>query len=214
MIDEHREEFLQTEEVPRCLRRVRRLVEVGEFEQRCIHEDAEQQREGRDEQRGGELCGEQVRPDVDLVHRLGLDILDGAGFHDRQQTLGVTARAGGRRRGERGDTTAGTRGHRSCGTTATTTLLALLEQRARDRLAVVVAGTCGGRVVTATAALGVAAGRLAALQQVFWDLSHSSLSPGLERSGDAAVLADSPEVDGHEDHDHERQQQHVEDVPT
>src|SRR5258707_11247516 len=35
----------------------------------------------------------------------------------------------------------------------------------------------------------------------------------LQRPGDAAVLPDAPEVDGHEDDDDEWQQQHVEDVP-
>src|SRR6266550_1801411 len=39
------------------------------------------------------------------------------------------------------------------------------------------------------------------------------LLAALERSGDAAVLADAPEMDGHEDHDDERQHQHVEHVP-
>src|SRR5437879_4825386 len=36
----------------------------------------------------------------------------------------------------------------------------------------------------------------------------------LQRPGDAAVLADAPEVDGHEDHDHEREHEDVEDVPA
>src|SRR5262245_40075978 len=34
-----------------------------------------------------------------------------------------------------------------------------------------------------------------------------------QRAADAAVLADPPDVDGHEDHDHERQHQHVQHVP-
>src|SRR5262245_9131613 len=38
--------------------------------------------------------------------------------------------------------------------------------------------------------------------------------PSSQRPGDAAVLADSPEVDGHEDHDDERQHQHVQRVPA
>src|SRR5438270_3587117 len=38
--------------------------------------------------------------------------------------------------------------------------------------------------------------------------------PRLQRPGDAAVLADAPEVDGHEDHDHERQHENVEHVPA
>ena len=38
---EHREQFLQPEEVPRCLRRVGRLVEVGEAEQRRRHQRRE-----------------------------------------------------------------------------------------------------------------------------------------------------------------------------
>src|SRR3954470_20262705 len=38
--------------------------------------------------------------------------------------------------------------------------------------------------------------------------------PGLQRSTDAAVLADAPEVDRHEDDDDEREQEHVERVPA
>src|SRR5690606_37808451 len=45
-------------------------------------------------QRRRELGGEQVRPRVDLVDRLGLDVLDRARLDDREQTLGVTARPG------------------------------------------------------------------------------------------------------------------------
>ena len=73
-----------------------------------------------------------------------------------------------------------------------------------------------GRLVALFAGHGEAerlAALLAALEQVFGDLGHRS-PPHLQRPGDAAVLADAPEVDGHEDHDHERQQQHVEHVPA
>ena len=60
-------------------------------------------------QRGHELDGEQVRPDVHLVDRGGLDVLDRAGLDDGQQALGVTpgtgadreAGAGGGRRPRR-----------------------------------------------------------------------------------------------------------------
>src|SRR5207302_8520050 len=45
--------------------------------------------------------------------------------------------------------------------------------------------------------------------------SGMALSPSsLQRSAEAAVLADAPEVDGHEDHDDERKEEHVEYVPS
>ena len=56
------------------------------------------EREGGAGEGGDELDDEQVGPDVDLVLRRGLDVLDRAGLDDREQALGVTARAGGDRR--------------------------------------------------------------------------------------------------------------------
>ena len=53
---------------------------------------------------------------------------------------------------------------------------------------------------------------LAPLEEVFGDVDHGAL-PSLQRSGDAAVFTDAPEVHGHEDDDHEWQQQHMEHVP-
>ena len=91
------------EEVPRRLRRVRRLVEVGEAEQRRAH----QRREDRDARpsRSGSTANsidEQVRPGVHLVLRLGAGLLDRPRLDDREQPLRVTAGAGGGGRGERG----------------------------------------------------------------------------------------------------------------
>ena len=42
----------------------------------------------------------------------------------------------------------------------------------------------------------------------------ASLNASLQRSRDAAVLADAPEVDREEDHQHERQRKHVQHVPA
>ena len=99
---EHREQFLQTEEVPRRLRRVRRAVGVGLLQQRRVDPHREEEGERSARQRGDELGREQVRPGVHLVDRRRLDVLDGAALDDRQQPLGVTARTG-------------THGHTACG---------------------------------------------------------------------------------------------------
>ena len=65
---EHRQQLLEAQEVPRRLRRVRRLVGVGQLQQRGVDEDREDEQEGRDAQGGHELDQQQVGPDVDLVH--------------------------------------------------------------------------------------------------------------------------------------------------
>src|SRR5205807_10621935 len=95
----------------------RRLVEVGQTEQRRAHERREHQQRRRHDQHGRELDDEQVRPHVDLVLRLGARLLDRARFDDREQPLRVTAGAGGRRgrlgRGRGGGRA--TAGGRSCG---------------------------------------------------------------------------------------------------
>ena len=51
---------------------------------------------------------------------------------------------------------------------------------------------------------------------MFGDFGHVLLasSRDLQRPGDAAVLADAPEVDGHEDDNDERQHQYVQHVPA
>ena len=54
---EHREQLLETEEVPRRLRRVRRLVDVGEAEQRRAHERRED----------GERRGQTIRIDANSM---------------------------------------------------------------------------------------------------------------------------------------------------
>ena len=46
--------------------------------------------------------------------------------------------------------------------------------------------------------LGLVAGSLCPLQEMFGNFGHVWI-PSLQRPGDAAVLADSPEVNGHED---------------
>ena len=100
---------------------------------------------------GHELDDEQVRPHVDLVLRQGLDVLDRAGLHHRQEALGVPAGAGGERcrDGRRG------RGHAS----------------ARGR------GDLGGGGV---AALRLGLGGLRPLEEVRRDLALCALlaSPG------------------------------------
>jgi hypothetical protein len=56
---------------------------------------------------------------------------------------------------------------------------------------------------------GLIASGLRSLQKVFWDFSHVESFPfrhWSQRTGDAAVLADTPKVDSHENHDDERQQ--------
>ena len=102
---EHLQQLLQTEEVPRRLRRVRRRVHVGEAEQRRLHQRREDGEERRQREDRRELEHEQVRPDVHLVLRLGARLLDRTGLDDGEQSLRVTAGTGARRCG---------RGHRGC----------------------------------------------------------------------------------------------------
>src|SRR5690606_41325239 len=52
---------------------------------------------------------------------------------------------------------------------------------------------------------GLLASLLGSLAKVLGDLGHVVVSPRSQRSGDAAVLADPPEVDRHEDDDRERE---------
>ena len=101
---EHLQELLQSEEVPRGLRRVRRAVHVGLTQQRRFHQRREDRDERRERQDRRELDREQVRPHVHLVLRFGARLLDRSRLDDRQQSLGVPAgtRARGRRCGDRG----------------------------------------------------------------------------------------------------------------
>ena len=119
---EHLQQLLQTEEVPRRLRRVRRLVDVGEAEQRRLHQRREDGDERRQREDRRELDHEQVRPDVHLVLGLGARLLDRTGLDDGQQALRVTAGTGARRR-RRGDRGRGARratGRRGRGLAAAT----------------------------------------------------------------------------------------------
>src|SRR3954467_14036328 len=94
---EHRQQFLEAEEVPRGLRGVRRAVGVRLLQQRSVDPHGEEERERSARQRGDELGDEQVRPGVHLVDRRGLHILDRSALDDGQQSLGVTAGAGSHR---------------------------------------------------------------------------------------------------------------------
>ena len=96
-----REELLEAEEVPRRLRRVRRLVEVGLFQQRRPDQRGEDRDQRHEAEHGHELADQQVGPGVDLVLGLGPGLLDGAGLDDGEEPLGVTPGAGGGR-GRRG----------------------------------------------------------------------------------------------------------------
>ena len=226
---EHREQFLQAQEVPRRLGRVGRLVVVSELEQRCVDEQREDQREGRDEQRCGELCRQQVRPDMHFVARAGLDVLDRARLDHGQQAVGVARRPPHERRQRGGHSPAcccGTaclrrsiRHHaRDCGRSAG--LLAGFEQRTGDRHAVIVTRLRGGQGVAFAGrgrAGGAGPGFSASAQEVFGDLSHADRSGRagcLQRPRNASVLSHSPEMDRHEDDDHERQHQDVQHVPA
>ena len=50
-------------------------------------------------------------------------------------------------------------------------------------------------------------------EEVFGNFSHA-LPSSSQRPRDPAVLADPPEVDSHEDDDHEREHEHMEHVPA
>jgi hypothetical protein len=69
---EHRQQFLQAEEVPGRLGRVGRLVEVGQILQRCVDHPEKINSERRHQERCDELDDEQVRPGVHLVLGLAL----------------------------------------------------------------------------------------------------------------------------------------------
>ncbi len=78
-------------------------LRLASVEQRGVHEDREDQHERRAGQGGHELDRQQVGPDVDLVLRGGLDVLDRAGLDHGEQALGVAAGAGGDGRRGGGD---------------------------------------------------------------------------------------------------------------
>ena len=82
-------------------------------------------------ERGRELGGEQMGPDVDLVDGLGLHVLDRAGPHHGEQSLGVAAGAPcqwGRGQGGHPATTAGASTALPRGVGRRAPLLALLQQ--------------------------------------------------------------------------------------
>ncbi len=63
---------------------------------------------------------------------------------------------------------------------------------------------------------GLGPSLLGSFAKVFGDLGHgvtSRCTTDLQRTGDAAILANPPEVDGHEDDGDEREHQDVEHVP-
>ena len=67
------------------------------------------------------------------------------------------------------------------------------------------------------AAAALRSGLLGPLAKVFGDLGHGVTSrciTDLQRTGDAAILANPPEVDGHEDDGDEREHEDVEHVPA
>ena len=208
---EHSEQFLQTEEVPRGLGRVRRGVEVCKLEQWCVDEDREDQQERSDGKCGNELDDEQMRPDVDLVDRRRLDVLDRTRLDHREQPLGVTTGAGWRVwcRSSYGTTCCG-----SCAGTAASTAFRPEALRAAwpGQGGVVgifeAAPLCSGVCAPASQMRRsrVAARCSGAFLGLFGSSSgdargfQSSVTPfALERTTDAAVLADTPEVDRHED---------------
>ncbi len=76
-------------------------------------------------------------------------------------------------------------------------------------------GGFGGRAARRRGGLG--SSLFGPLAKVFGDLGHgvtSRCTTDLQRTGDAAILANPPEVDGHEDDGDEREHQDVEHVPT
>ena len=165
---EHREKFPQAEEVPRGLRRVRRLVEVGELQQRSVHEDREDQGERKREQRSAELDHEQVRPGMDLVLRDGLDVLDRTRLHDREQTLSVATGPVGtehptqqqeQQRWSRGD---GSSGGGTAGIAAGGLGLGGLERSSRCAGIFDAASCCSALSSSAEASAGASAAALAA----------------------------------------------------
>src|SRR5207302_2636655 len=81
------QQLLQTEEVPRCLRRVRREARVRQLAERSVFEGREDDEECRHQDQGQELRRKKVRPDVDLIV-LPLDgSLDAFGRNDGEQPV-------------------------------------------------------------------------------------------------------------------------------
>ena len=83
------EQLLESEEVPGRFRRVGRLVEVGRLQQRRLEDDREHHQEPGHRQQAGELGDHQVGPGVDLVGRLGLDLLDRLCLDHGEEPLGA-----------------------------------------------------------------------------------------------------------------------------
>ena len=77
-------------------------LKLARGEERGVDHRREDQEERGHGQGGHELAHQQVGPHVHLVGGGGLDVLDGAGLDDREQALGVTLGALGRRGGSGG----------------------------------------------------------------------------------------------------------------
>src|SRR5690606_12672071 len=124
----------------------------------------------------------------------GLDVLDGAGLDDGEESLGVTAGPGGdgrRRSGDAPTDRCGRRGGRDLGATTGGTVLRglrALEEVGGDAAGRAVAGGCGrlaarrralrGSVAAGLLRLGLLASFLGSLAQVLWDLGHQVLARG------------------------------------
>ena len=90
------QQLLQSQEVPRGLRRVRREVGVGQLAQRRVDERGEHGQRHRQDEHGDELFDQQVRPHVDAIALFAFDALDALGRHQgKQAVLLVGALLGG-----------------------------------------------------------------------------------------------------------------------
>ena len=127
------------------------------LQQRGVDEDREHEREQQAGERGDELGGQQVRPRVDLVDRLRLDLLDRAALDDGQQALGVPARPGADRHDRR-----------RSGVAWTTDV---------TRSATATPPAAGARGRRVAAALGLRLGGAAALEEVGGDARSSARQP-------------------------------------
>ena len=219
--------------------RVRELAQRRVHERR----EEQHERREHDEQRD-ELLDEQVRPDVDAVALFALDALDALGGTSASSRclswapffgLGDVARGpvpvAGRRGLTVGTTPPGCRGSGRGGAWAR----AERGRRAAAGAAAAGAGAAvrlgvrrsvgahGGRPRAALGHAAVGALRELGRERLVEDLLVERrvfarhvprLFRRLQRSRDAAVLADPPEVDRQEDHQHERQREHVQHVPT
>ena len=166
-------------------------------------------------------------------------VLDGARLDHGEEALGVTTRAGGRPAAGRGGDRRAAAGRSATATPppplGSRRLAAgrrpwrprlrsrrwagILRRRPRTWARRRAPARRRRRRPRPAAASPLGRGRLGAglfgpLAEVFGDLGHGASASHHSGPGDAAVLADPPEVDGHEDDDHEREHQHVQHVPA